>query len=270
MSNSRPSTSGDYPFAQLLADRHYALGALTTRELEPLLATGNAVVLLPVGSVEPHGPHLPLATDTLIGKHTATLAAGLLSAQGFPSLVAPAIPYGVTQFAAGFAGAVSCSADALTGFLVSLCSGFLAERFCHVCLISHHLEPAHDQAVRAVVSQFESHQVSVASPLSKVWGKQLSGEFKSGACHAGQYETSLILASNPAEVRTDLSEALPALPLSLSKGIRDGVDSFKGLGMTDAYTGAPAQASLAEGQTLAALLADLTAGEVMGHLPPSR
>jgi len=84
-----------------------------------------AVALVPVGSVEPHGPHLPLATDTLISEAAAERAASLLGREGLSAFVAPAVPYGVTRFAEGFAGAISVPAAALTAFVRAVIEGYL-------------------------------------------------------------------------------------------------------------------------------------------------
>jgi creatinine amidohydrolase len=172
------------------------LSALTTEALAAELAAGPVVALVPVGSVEPHGPHLPLATDTIIGEAAADRAASGLRAAGIRALVAPAVPYGVTRFAEGFAGAISVPAEALTAFLRAVVCGYLEAGFAHVCLVNNHLEAAHDAAVRAAVEGLPG-RASVACPLTRRWARTLSAEFKSGACHAGSYETSLVLAAAP-------------------------------------------------------------------------
>src|ERR1700730_9520509 len=104
----------------------HRLAELTTESLKALLGTHAVVALVPVGSVEPHGPHLPLGTDTVISEAAILRAVNLLeneqneTRRPVAALVAPAIPYGVTCFAEGFAGAVSVSAEALTGFARSV------------------------------------------------------------------------------------------------------------------------------------------------------
>lgn len=240
------------------------LGELTSEALRAIQAGARAcVALVPVGSVEPHGPHLPLATDTLIGEAAAARAALLLAQRDVTAVIGPAIAYGVTDFARGFAGVVTIEADALTAYARGVVKGYLGAGFAHVCLVSNHLEPAHDAAVRAAVAGLPAGRASVASPLSPRWGRELSPEFRSGACHAGRYETSLVLAARPSLVDAVRARELPALPTSLSDAIKAGKTSFLAMGLDRAYTGAPADATAREGEELYAVLAEMIATEVL-------
>jgi creatinine amidohydrolase len=245
------------------------LGELTT-EATLALADSGWVALLPVGSVEPHGPHLPLATDSIISEAAASRAVELLGEAGVVARVAPTVPYGVTDFAAGFAGAVSVAAPALTAFLRALVEALRASGAKHVCLVNNHLEPAHDAAVRAAMEGLPSGSASVACPLTRRWARTLSAEFKSGACHAGRYETALVLAARPELVDTRSAALLPAVPVSLSDGIRAGKHTFREMGMERAYAGAPAEATAAEGREQLELLAQMIVGEVLGGLGAQR
>jgi creatinine amidohydrolase len=239
------------------------LAGMTTGAVRDLLSGGRpAAVLLPVGSVEPHGPHLPLATDTIISEAAAERATLLLAGKGIAAVIAPPVPYGVTEFAAGFAGAISVPGEALTAFLRAVAGAYLRAGFAHVCLVNNHLEPAHDAAVRAVVEGFPAGTLSVACPLTRRWGRTLSPEFKSGACHAGQYETSLVLAATPDLVDTSSAATLPEVKVSLSEGIRAGKHTFREMGMDSAYAGSPARATAGEGESLYAALAAMVATEV--------
>ncbi|WP_437716890.1 creatininase family protein [Sorangium sp. So ce448] len=252
------------------------LAELTTEELAALLAGGApCVALVPVGSVEPHGPHLPLGTDTFIGEAAAEQAGRRLWARGVAALLAPPVGYGVTDFAAGFAGAISIPAPALTAFLRAVAEAYLSAGLSHVCFINNHLEPEHDRAVRAATSDLPLGRASVACPLARRWARTLSAEFRSGACHAGRYETSLVLAAASALVRKDIAQALPDVGLSLSEGIKAGAKSFRALGMDAAYTGSPREASEDEGRALLDLLATMIVTEVeeglssaSSHEPP--
>lgn len=234
------------------------LGELTTAEVRALVALPPTAVLVPVGSVEPHGPHLPLATDTLLSDTAAMRACDALAAKGIRAVVAPSIGYGVTDFAEGFAGAVSVPASLLTAMLRSIATSLLSDGWTRVCFVNSHLEPAHDAAVRAAVEGLPG--ACVASPLRRRWAKTLGEEFQSGACHAGRYETSLVLAAGGRV--SDEHLALPPLSISLSDAIRDGQSRFRDIGMDRAYTGAPAEASRDEGDGLYEKLVAMIVGEV--------
>lgn len=242
------------------------LAGYTTESFAALVAGERPVaVLLPVGSVEPHGPHLTLLADTVISKGAAQRALAWLEAAGVAAVIAPAIPYGVTDCAAGFAGAVSVPAAALTPFVRAVVDGYLAAGVAHVCVINNHLEPAQDRAVRSAIEGLGG-RASVACPLTRRWGRTLSAEYKSGACHAGRYETSIVLACRPELVDDRARATLPEVPISLSEKLGAGVDTFRAMGMDRAYAGAPAEASADEGDELLDRLGEMVATEVLEGL----
>jgi creatinine amidohydrolase len=177
------------------------------------------------------------------------------------AVIAPAVSYGVTDCAVGFPGAVTIPPAVLTAYVAAICDGLLAQGLRHVCLVNNHLEPAQDAAIRAVVAGREG-KVSVACPLTKKWAKTLSAEFKSGACHAGQYETSIMMAAAPELVDEQMRTTLPPVPISLSKKLAEGVNTFTAMGMELAYAGDPAAASIEEGDQLIQRLAEMVVGEV--------
>lgn len=232
------------------------------------LSKGNepVVILLPVGCVEPHGPHLPLATDTMISAAAAVRAAELLRQKQLRPLIAPAVAYGVTRCARQFLGAVSVSPEALATFLESVVRGFLDNHVRHVCIINNHLEPEHDRTVQAVAEQFEPRWVSVATPLKRRWARTLSDEFKSGACHAGEYETSIVLAADSDSVDMKIGRTLPAVPVSLSEKLKSGMNDFVEMGLKRAYCGAPAKASPEHGKDQLEKLAAMIVGEITENL----
>lgn len=242
------------------------LAALTTTELAARLAAGPVVALVPIGSTEPHGPHLGLGTDVTISRAACERAVAALAGQGVAALVAPAVPYGVTECAAGFAGAVSVPPAVLTEFVAAVAAGLLGQGFAQVCLVNNHLEPAHDAAIRAAAAR--DRRITVACPLTRRWARTLSAEFKSGACHAGRYETSIVLAAEPALVDEAARAALAPVPISLSEQLGAGVTTFAAMGMSEAYAGDPAAASAAEGEAQLALLAAMVVGEVTAALAP--
>jgi creatinine amidohydrolase len=237
------------------------LAGLTYEEVAALVAgPARAAALVPVGSVEPHGPHLPLDTDTTISETCAARAAERLEQAGVRAVVAPSVPYGVTEYARGFAGAIGVPAEALTAMLRAIALRLLDAGFAHVSFVNNHLEPAHDAAVRAAIAGLPAGAASVACPLTRRWGRTLSDEFKRGDCHAGRYETSLVLAAGGA-VREGYDE-LPKVGLSLADAIKAGKTGFVEIGMDRAYTGAPSEATREEGADLFERLATMVVTEV--------
>ena len=239
----------------------------TTKSLRGLLAERKPVVaLVPLGSTEPHGPHLGLGTDVVISAAACVRATEMFAKKGpLAAVIAPAVSYGVTECAQGFAGAVSVPAAVLTAYIAAICDGLLAQGIRHVCLVNNHLEPAHDAAVRAVVPE-RGNKVSVACPLTRKWAKTLDAEFKSGACHAGLYETSIMMAAAPEMVDDSMRSVLEPVSISLSKKLDAGVTTFAAMGMELAYTGDPASATVEEGERMIQRLAEMVVGEVRESL----
>jgi creatinine amidohydrolase len=236
----------------------------TTASLHALLGGKRAVVaLVPIGSTEPHGPHLGLGTDVVISAAACVKATELLERKGpLVAVIAPAVSYGVTECAAGFPGAVSVPAAVLTAYTNAIVDGLLAQGIRHVCLVNNHLEPAHDAAIRAVLADREAGKVSVACPLTRKWARTLSAEFKSGACHAGQYETSIMMAAAPEMVDESMRAVLQPVPISLSEKLQAGVTTFAAMGMELAYAGNPAAATIEEGEQQILRLAEMVVGEI--------
>ena len=241
----------------------YRVARLTTDELAAAIANLPVVLMIPVGAIEPHGPHLPLDTDVIISRAACTRAIPRIEAAGVCALLAPEVAYGVTDCADGFAGAAGVSAEALDGYLHGVIAGWLGNGIAHVCVVSNHLEPAHERTIRGVVARFRPGQASAATPLARRWGRTLSEEFKRGACHAGEYETSIVLAAHAAAVRTDVAAMLPDVDVSLSDMLKAGKARFLDMGLDRAYAGAPSRATAAHGVEMLARLADMVAGEIL-------
>lgn len=232
------------------------LGEATYAELERLDKT-HAVVLLPVGATEAHGPHLPLATDVIIANAMAREGARLLSERGATALIAPPVAYTCAGYAAGFAGTVSISPEVAEALYVDIGKGLARHGFRALAIANAHLEPSHiGSLTRAAARLREETALTVAYPdvTRKPWALRLTDEFKSGACHAGQYEGSVVLAERPDLVRQDIARRLKANPASLSVAIREGKTTFEQAGGPQAYFGAPAGATAEEGRATIATL----------------
>lgn len=229
----------------------------------------RSAAILPVGAIEAHGPHLPLETDVIIAQAMARVGAERLAAQGWDAVVLPALPFTTARFAETFAGTLSLRPATATAVVVDLAAGLVRHGFALLALANAHLDPAHLASLEAAAGEIRRDLgLAVAFPnlTLKPWATRLSEEFRSGACHAGQFETSIVLAERPELVRDAIRATLPPNPASLSRAIRDGKQSFEEAGGRRAYFGFPAQATAEEGratiEALGAILEEAVRAEV--------
>jgi creatinine amidohydrolase len=229
----------------------------------------RSVAILPVGAIEAHGPHLPLETDVIIAQAMARAGAERLAARGMSVVVLPALPFTTARFAETFAGTLSLQPATATALVADLAAGLARHGFAIVAIANAHLDPAHLASLERAAGDIRRELgLPVAFPnlTLKPWAPRLSEEFRSGACHAGQFETSIVLAERPELVRDGIRAALPPNPASLSRAIRDGKQSFEEAGGSRAYFGYPAQATAEEGratvETLGAILEEAVQAEL--------
>ena len=241
---------------------------LTWEEVRDLDRT-KAVAILPVGAVEAHGPHLPLATDVVIAEAMARAAAARLATRGYDALLLPPLAYTAAEFAARFPGTVSLRPATVTALLVDVARSLGQHGFRVVVVANAHLDPAHVAAIEAAVGQQRRDngaRIVFPDVTKRPWALRLTEEFRSGACHAGQYESSIVMAARPELVREAIRRSLPANPRSLSVAIRSGQTSFEEAGGPRAYFGSPADAGADEGartiEVLGAILEEAALAEL--------
>lgn len=213
-------------------------------QLESQLSGLGMTLLVPVGSTEQHGPHLPLDTDTRIAQalaqELAERSAG--AGTGYGWAVAPAIAYGASGEHQSFAGTISIGTEALIQLLLeygrSACCW--AQR---VVFVNGHggNVPALGEAVRRL--RFEGREVA--------W---LPCAAAGADAHAGHAETSLLLHLSPDSVRFDRVLPGNSAPLAqLLPAMRDGgVAAVSAVGVL----GDPTTATAGEGQRLFGEMAD--------------
>ncbi len=223
---------------------------LTWEQARDAFAAG-AVGLLPIGATEAHGPHLPLQTDVYL---SLELCFRLQVALGDspPAVVLAPLSFAVTEYARGFPGTLSISPQTAGQLLRELLLGLARHGAKRVALINSHLEPAHLAVIQQAGSALEGGpELLFVDHCRKPWALELSEEFKTGDCHAGSYETSLMLASRFADrVRADRLRELAPQWLGLVKKMRAGVPTFEEMGAAGAYFGDPAASSAEEGERM--------------------
>jgi len=196
------------------------------------------VLIVPLGSLEQHGPHLPLDTDTRIATAVATGAARRREGVA----VAPPVTFGASGEHAGFPGTLSIGTRALAEVLLEL-GRDAARDWEALLLVNGH--GGNRDAVRAAVARLrgEGRRCDV-----------YHAGVGSGDAHAGRTETSLMLHLDPRSVRSDLSEAGETRPVRelMARLREDGVRAVSPNGVL----GDPRGASAEEGRRLFAELID--------------
>jgi creatinine amidohydrolase len=245
-------------------------GKRTWIEAQELLS-GDAVALLPIGCTEPHGPHLPLDTDVTIALAQARRAAELLAAERVTALVLPPIAYGVTNYTDGFAGRVTIRPGTLWALVEDVITAVEQEGVRRIVLVNGHLEPAHVAVLRGVILDHASRTGTKAHAIladvsRRRWAATLGEEFQSGDCHAGRYESSIVLHADEASVRPARAGLAP-VKIDLLAKMNAGVTTFRAAGAAEAYCGDPASASAAEGKDLVDRLARIVVGSARETWP---
>ena len=236
------------------------LGNSTSRQLNDAAPT----VVVPVGSTEQHGPHLPLDTDTRIAAAVADAVVARLSATDAAKdapkdaahwVTAPAVAYGASGEHEGFAGTVSIGTPVLAELLIEF-----ARSACRwaprVLFVNGH--GGNVEALRRAVTllRYEGRDVAWCPCPAR-----------NADAHAGHTETSVLLHLSPDVVRQD--ERVPGnrAPLSelMPQMLRGGVAAVSSLGVL----GDPTTATADEGGRIFAEMVDACAGRVLRWAPDS-
>ncbi|HEV8128820.1 MAG TPA: creatininase family protein, partial [Candidatus Eisenbacteria bacterium] len=243
---------------------------LTWEELRDL-DRSRIVALLPVGAIEAHGPHLPLATDVIIAEAMAEAASGALEDAGRIPLLLPAISYTAAPFGGRFPGTLSVGGPSVTALIVDLARELTRQGIGALAIANAHLDPAHLEALESARAGAKGLLPIVCPDLTKKpLAVRLTEEFQSGACHAGSYEGSVVLARRSDLVRDEIRTGLTPNPASLSRAIREGARTFEDAGGPRAYFGFPADASAEEGKRTIATLGEILAEAVLGAAPAAK
>lgn len=231
-------------------------------------AKDGAVALWALGSIEEHGPHLPLGTDALIASAQLLAVRDILRRADVRSDVVPPYYWAVNHVTGAFPGSFTVRPAILTELVLDVFGGLAQAGFKDVYCVTGHFDAAHGKAIAEAVRRANGAGLIRAHlVVPKRLGERLALEPKdpqfllvdwpagvatpSTDLHAGADETSVMMAIAPHLVRTSLAKSLPDTRLT----DREVADWRKGGATARAitprgYLGAPGRASAAEGRRL--------------------
>jgi creatinine amidohydrolase len=166
------------------------------------------VVLVPFGTIEDHGPHLPINTDNLILEAICLQAAQRAGGQ---ALVLPTISYGLDEHHMDFPGTVSADIHTLLDLVTEVASSVASHGFTHVLIVNGHGSnvPIADLAARRVVLEagIICGAISPNAAIDPAWAEPTLSEMRrsepGGIAHAGEFETAVMLYLRPDLVHMD-------------------------------------------------------------------
>jgi creatinine amidohydrolase len=196
-------------------EKHVWFDELSMKEAERMAKIGKPIII-PIGSVEEHGDHLPLCTDSIQPEYVA-----LEVARRKRCFVAPPLRYGVCSSARNFPGTVSISFEALHKIVLDVIEEFVRNGFRRILILSGHAGQSHMTALRLAAEEvITKHVHDGADKMPRImvcsdydFAYELKGKYfsdKDG--HAGTIETSRIMSIRPDLVKSKGKKSYPQFP----------------------------------------------------------
>ncbi|WP_276279791.1 creatininase family protein [Halorussus caseinilyticus] len=243
------------PTSSESADASVELAERTWPEVEAALEGGTRTAVVAVGSVEQHGPHLPLVMDTLAGDELA----GRIAEKLGDALAAPTIRPGCSGHHMEFPGTVTVPPETLMDLIRSYCRSLAGHGFEHLVLVPTHggnFAPVNTVAPE-IARELDANVIALAD-LDELMALQNEGlrdagvEYEQSVVHAGAVETAIVLAVAEGLVRTDELEAGHEGEISTSRLLGEGFEAITENGVL----GDPREATAEAGEAILERIAD--------------
>jgi creatinine amidohydrolase len=245
------------------------LEELTWQEIDGL-PRNRTVVFIPIGPIEEHGPHLPVATDFL-ASYDAAMGGAKLMEERMPELigvVAPVIPLGTANMTKSFPGTISIRPKAIEYVIADFCAGLARHGFKYIVVCNQHLSMVHLRALRSGMRKVERrYGTKVVEPLTPfffhkvlrkcdpIW-QEMKGRIEGDVVidseiHADVKETSYMMYSHPQLVKEEIRKTIQPVRINPVREMfrwllwrKDTRTMGNGLG----YVGSPALATSSLGE----------------------
>lgn len=231
------------------------LAECTWPEVESALEDGTRTAVVAVGSIEQHGPHLPLLMDTLDARELSRRVAERLG----DALAAPPIRPGCSGHHMAFPGTITLPAETLMDVIRAYCRSLDAHGFEHVALLPTHggnFAPV-DTVTPEVAREVDANVIALTGlrehmRLQNEGLRDAGVEYEEPVVHAGAVETATVLAVDEALVRSDRLEPGHEGDVSTARLLGEGFDAITENGVL----GNPREATAEAGEAILERLAD--------------
>jgi creatinine amidohydrolase len=230
-------------------------------------ARQDAIVILPIASLEQHGPHLPVEVDSVLGETVAQRTAAMVDARGQPVLVLPVLWTGLSEHHMSFGGTVTLDNATFAALVEGVVRSVLRHGFRRIVLLNAH--GGNENALRTIaddltpklrvpIVQF-TYWYAAAVAIAKIL------ETQGGLQHACEAETAMMMAVRPDLVATD---RIPLAKANTTPDLTDivggGVYMWRSIGSRSGsgVIGNPEAASAEKGERLFAAIATALADKL--------
>ena len=169
------------------------------------LARQDGMVIVPVGALEQHGPHLPVEVDSMLGEQIALRTARLIDARGQRVAVLPMLWTGISEHHMSFGGTISLDLPTFAAVIEGICRSLVRHGFRRIVLLNSH--GGNDNALRTLTDEL-TPKLGVPIVQTTYWeaAAQEIGEIletQPNVQHACEAETAMMLAVRPELVAQD-------------------------------------------------------------------
>jgi len=237
------------------------LGGMTWREVKAFVHE-RVVAFVPLGSLQAHGPHLPINSDVVIASEAVRRAVKNLAQKGMDLLVYPPVVFSPAPLASRFSGTVSLSRETFGAVLMNILDEIRTLGVRTVCLVTIHTDPANLEVIRQVVAEYaHDDRLRVLFPdfTQEPWLSRMPEEFRKGGSHAGRFETAAIMVLQEDKVREEIRKRLVRVETNLDHAVREGKTHYAECGSLQGYFGDPAAAAPADGEQYLDILGGIVA-----------
>jgi creatinine amidohydrolase len=243
----------------------FRLEDMTFQEVDRL-PRERTIIILPMGPLEAHGPHLPLSVDFKGAEVLTDLSAQMLSERGHTIAIAPVIPYTLADVAMPFPGTVTLSRATVIALATDIARSFARHGFRRLVINCHHLERPNLAALHEAAGGTAEFGISVLvsnAILSSMaeCGRLMKGERPEWDFHAGEGETCMFLWKFPEKVRP-IYKDLPPNWSNIREKFAAGAKDFREAGGKQCFFGDPAKGDAKRGEALYTIQARYLADEI--------